>query len=89
MDTDPGTWNGGTPKQLFGTDYIGPYGQLSANLVSSGFTRDTDVTFYIWGYDANGNNNLTWQGIVKLRGASSMASDTFSKQGINDKDKSN
>jgi len=60
-----GNWLGGSPKDIFDTDYLPPHGTLTAYLVSSGGSA-RDTTYYIWGNDDNGNNNLEWQGNVTL-----------------------
>lgn len=84
MDYSPGTWQGGGPDDLFGTNYMRPNGTLSANILSRGYSNGSRVTFTFWGDDDNGHKNLKWSNSVTLEPLSNLTSNKFSGIGIND-----
>jgi hypothetical protein len=67
LEYSPGTWHGGTPADLFGTDFISANGMLSADVRSWGYSHNTIITFTFWGDDANGHKYLKWSGTVTLK----------------------
>ena len=64
---DSNNWKGGSFEDVFGTTHISPYGMLTAELYSDGYTSETVVTYHIWGNDDNGHTNLRWSGSLTLR----------------------
>jgi len=73
MDYSPGTWNGGTPEEFFGTDFLSANGTLTGYIQSWGYSDGSVITVSISGDDANGHKNLTWSGTVTLRKSSNQS----------------
>jgi hypothetical protein len=73
-DIDSNNWKGGSIEDVFETNHISPYGTLTADLYSEGYTSETIVTYHIWGNDDNGHTNLKWSGSLRLIYSSSNQS---------------